>query len=81
MGVRGASSKMGMRTLDAIPGKQAKSAEVFEKKEDALHSCAKECAKRAKESGLRWVWRGWALMVTTHDNTGLGLLSNNIAGL
>ena len=43
--------------LGYTPGKHAKSAEVQERKGDALRSGAKECAQRAKESiegGDRW---------------------------
>jgi len=41
--------KMGMFAIDAIPGKHAKSAEVFEKKEDIFRSSAKERERADKE--------------------------------
>jgi hypothetical protein len=50
---------------DATPVFCAKSAEMQERKGDALRSGAKECARRAKESSLGEDPRGWMAKVTT----------------
>ena len=43
----------------------AKSAEVVERNGDDVFSLAEERAKRAKESGIWEVCRGWVLKITT----------------
>jgi hypothetical protein len=45
---------MGTTALDTIPGKHRKSAEVVERKEDALRSGAKERKRVKKRAERQW---------------------------
>jgi hypothetical protein len=56
----------------------AKSAEAIENGRVELFALAQERAQRAKDSGVRKDWRGWAVRVTTKGNIPRALSSRGI---